>query len=122
MPDSMAHRQGNPDRERDDEKRQPHSGAREQRKLREVERDPRLKRVRGAERGADDRRADARGHHRQRIDPESGAEDEQHWHERDDLLLHVLERAEGAEHERDEGKSPDPSSVKLPRDHPCASA
>ena len=73
------------------------------RQLRELHRDARLERIRRTERAADRRGAGAHRDDRDGVDAESAAEHEQRGNQRDDLLLHVLERAHRREEQRDDG-------------------
>ena len=75
----------------------------ERRQLRELQRDARLERVHRPERAPDHRGARAHRHHRHPVDADAPAEQHHHRHERDDLLLHVLERAHRREQRRDDG-------------------
>ena len=74
----------------------------ERRELRELQRDAGLKRIGRTEGAADHRRTQAHRNDRDAVDADARAKHHQDGHERDDFLLHVLERAHRPEEDRDE--------------------
>jgi len=70
--------------------------------LGKTQRDAGLERVGGAEGCADNRGADAHGQGRDRAEAQPSTENQHYWDQRDDLLVHVLERAQGGKREADE--------------------
>jgi len=89
-----------PDRNSDGEHHQAVRRPAEQRDASHFLRDLRLKRINGAECRAHRRRADADRDRCRGVVPQSPCHEQEHWHERDDLFPHVLERAGRCERDR----------------------
>ena len=113
-PDGVADRTPDPDGDREREEHQTERRAREQRQLRELLRDPHLERVHGTERRADGGSAQAHRRGCERVEADAASEDEEHGDQRDDLLLHVLERAGGRECHADHGDDERFAPLELP--------
>ena len=108
VPSDVAHRECDPRADGEHEHRQAKKTAGHGRQLRQLQRDARLKRIGRTERRTHHRRAGTHRHDGNGIDSETGAQQKQHRHQRNDLFFHVFERTHHGKkdgHERD-GKEP----------------
>ena len=100
----VPHRECDPRANREHEHRQAKKTAGDRRQLRQLQRDASLKRICWTERRTHHRCAGTHGHDGNGIDSETGAQQKQHRHQRNDLFFHVFECAHHGKkdgHERD---------------------
>jgi hypothetical protein len=112
----VAHGPADPQRECHHQHGEAKSAPRQQRQFREPEGDSRLKRIDRTERTSDHCATQAHGRVSDGAQSQPAPQHQECGHERDDLLLHVLESAEAVERKRYNWYRPEPATIKAPNE------
>jgi len=113
-PQGVADRAPDPDPDRERQEHETECGARQERQLGELLGDPHLEWVHRTERRANRSGANTHRHRGERVEADAAGQHEQHGDQRDDLLLHVLQRSRGRERDAHHGNDERFASLELP--------